>query len=364
MKRGALVELLATGALSPLLLPVAWLARQHFGLAPAELAIGFLTFHAASVINDPHFAVTYVLFYRDARNRALSPEWPSGWRARYWLAGLVVPALLIAWTWRALVTCDPDRLGMMVQLMLLLVGWHYVKQGFGVLLTLSARRGALWSPRERRVLLAHAIAAWGFAFANPADEGREVEEKGVVFRMLPHPAWLERITLALFAATFLVLVVTLVRKVRREGKWPPPVPLSAYLVTLWMWTIWSAFDPLVVYVIPALHSIQYLFFVALVTRGRARAEEGEPRFGPPFSSRIFALGVGSAILGWVILRGAPAWLDATFVPHSSLLPDAVPAVGATPFLAAFSTFVNVHHYVMDAVLWRRESPEARYLREA
>ena len=36
-------------------------------------------------------------------------------------------------------------------------------------------------------------------------------------------------------------------------------------------------------------------------------------------------------------------------------------VGPTPFLAAFVAIVNVHHYFMDWVIWRRETPETRYL---
>ncbi len=61
------LEVLATGALTPLLLPLSWLVRSAVPLDDAELAIGFLAFHGAHVLNDPHFAVTYLLFYDDAR---------------------------------------------------------------------------------------------------------------------------------------------------------------------------------------------------------------------------------------------------------------------------------------------------------
>jgi hypothetical protein len=37
-------------------------------------------------------------------------------------------------------------------------------------------------------------------------------------------------------------------------------------------------------------------------------------------------------------------------------------MGATPYFAALYTFVNLHHYFMDHVIWRRDNPLTRYLR--
>ena len=38
-------------------------------------------------------------------------------------------------------------------------------------------------------------------------------------------------------------------------------------------------------------------------------------------------------------------------------------MGPTPFIAAFFVFLNVHHYFMDFVVWRRENPNTRWLRK-
>jgi hypothetical protein len=40
------------------------------------------------------------------------------------------------------------------------------------------------------------------------------------------------------------------------------------------------------------------------------------------------------------------------------------ALGTTPFFAAFFVAVNLHHYFMDHVIWRRENPDTRFLRSA
>jgi hypothetical protein len=44
-----------------------------------------------------------------------------------------------------------------------------------------------------------------------------------------------------------------------------------------------------------------------------------------------------------------------------VLQDDIDPFGPTPYLAAIGCFVNIHHYFMDAVLWRRENPVLRVL---
>src|SRR5262245_60758995 len=95
--RGELIEFLLVGGATLVLFPLVWLLRKSVGLDSSELAVGFLTFHAAFLINDPHFAVTYLLFYKDAKNRALGRVFVPMQRARYIVAGLVVPLVLLGW---------------------------------------------------------------------------------------------------------------------------------------------------------------------------------------------------------------------------------------------------------------------------
>jgi len=37
-------------------------------------------------------------------------------------------------------------------------------------------------------------------------------------------------------------------------------------------------------------------------------------------------------------------------------------LGPTPYFAALFAVVNLHHYFMDFVIWRRDNPETKYLR--
>jgi len=355
-------EFLLVGGATLFLYPLLWLLRSAIGLDSAELAVGFLMFHAAHLINDPHFSVTYLLFYKDARSRAFGPTFAGRQRARYLIAGLLVPILLAAWLVSALAAGSAHRLGLAIQLMFLLVGWHYVKQGFGVLSVLSARRGVHYSASERRAFLAHCFAGWAFAWANPASPAVEAEEKGVIYFSWAHPIWLERVCAVAFVLSTLVLLTLLVRKWRRERRLPPLAPLTGLLVSVWAWSVYSSADPLLLYMVPALHSVQYLYFVWLLNRNQARAAE-RTQFGPPTRQRLLLLGVGSLALGWLLFHALPEVLDGARISAHRRAHETLGELGATPYFAALFVFVNVHHYFMDNVIWRRENPDTRYLRD-
>ena len=357
VRRASVAEFLLVGGATPLLFAASWLLRRTLGLDSADLAVGFLFFYGAHVINDPHFAVTYLLFYGSARRRALGGTLGPLPRVRYAFAGLVVPVTLAIWAGTALATRSACSLGLMIQLMFLLVGWHYVKQGFGVMTVLAARRGVRFLPYERLTILAHCYAGWAYAWASPWDPGKEVEEKGVVYTTIAHPAWLENATHVVFLASAVLLLGVLAQKWRREGRLPILTPLTALLSSIWAWSIYSSIDPLVVYAVPALHSVQYLYFVWLMKGNEAREREGPPWFERSAGVRVGFLAVAALGLGWVLFHGAPAALDDLLVPRRARFTD----LGATPYFAALFAFVNIHHYFMDSVVWRRENPETRYL---
>jgi hypothetical protein len=352
-------EFLVTGGITPFLYPLSWLLRKSVGLDAADYAVGFTMFHAAHVINDPHFAVTYSLFYEDAKNRALGAAFSPAQRLRYWLAGFVAPLALAAWAVSALAMKSAAVLGAQIQLMFLLVGWHYVKQGFGVMTVLSARRGVFYSSRERFVILAHCYAGWAYAWASPADPGTEVEEKGVVFTTWARSLLLERVTFGVLLVTAAGLAVVLLAKWKREGRLPIATPLVALLCSVWAWSIYSGIDPLVRYVNPALHSVQYLFMVRLLKGNEAKEKEGPPLFEMSRKVRLGILAFTAVGLGLFLFHGAPQALDAAFVSKKDRFTD----LGPTPYFAAIYVFVNLHHYVMDAVIWRKENPKTRYLRD-
>jgi hypothetical protein len=353
-----MLEFLLTGGATLPLLPCCWLLERGMGLDSADLVVGFLTFHAAHLINDPHFSVTYLLFYRDLQARLFSAELPRAQRLRYLFAGFVAPLGLLLWASAALALHSARSLGALTQLMFLLVGWHYVKQGFGVVTVLSGRRGTSYGLAERRILLGHCFAGWAYAWASPFDPGRTVEEKGVVYTTFAQPHWLEPATRIAFFVSALLLVVMLARKWRREGKLLL-APLVGLLCSVWLWTVYSGLDPLFMYLIPALHSLQYLYFVWLLKRNQAGAHEGPPSFGRPVAVVLGTWAASAVALGLLLFHLLPSVLDSALVDaRAARFSD----LGPTPYFAALFAVVNLHHYFMDFVIWRRENAETRYLR--
>ena len=55
--------------------------------------------------------------------------------------------------------------------------------------------------------------------------------------------------------------------------------------------------------------------------------------------------------------GAPSALDDFLVPRRWRYTD----LGPTPYFAALFAVVNIHHYFMDFVIWRKDNPRTRYL---
>lgn len=357
--RDQIVELLVVGGVTPLCFAFSWLLRRGVGLDAAELAVGFTMFHAAHVVNDPHFAVTYLLFYEDFKERAFGSAFSKTLRVRYWLAGLVIPAALAWWALAALTSDSAERLGLLVELMFLLVGWHYVKQGFGVMVVLSARRGVRFGSHERWIILAHCFAGWAYAWVNPHQEARLQQEKGLIYLAIERPEALERAALGALAISTVALIAMLIRKRRREGPIPLFTPLTALLSSVWCWLVFSAADPLVRYMTPALHSLQYLYFVGLLKHGEAKSRTVEPYFEPPPRERLAVLAFFALGLGWLLFHAVPQALDDMFATPP-LIGLGV-SLGPTPYFAALYAIVNIHHYCMDSVIWRRDNPRTRFL---
>ncbi len=347
------------GGATPLCFLLSWWLRGSLGLDAAELAVGFTMFHAAHLINDPHFSVTYLLFYEDFKARAFGSAFSRSLRARYLLAALVVPAALTLWAVAALVSDAAEQLGLLIELMFWLVGWHYVKQGFGVMIVLSSRRGVRFSTTERRIILSHCFAGWAYAWLNPHQPARLQQEKGVIYWAIERPHLLEMVALAVLVVTSVALVAVLVEKRRREGPLPLMTPLTALLCSVWCWLIFSSADPLVRYVVPALHSLQYLYFVGLLKHNEAEARTRDPHFEPPPRERLAVLAFFALGLGWVLFHAAPQTLDAMFAAPP-LIGHGV-ELGPTPYFAALYAIVNIHHYFMDNVIWRRDNPRTHFL---
>ena len=212
-------------------------------------------------INQPHFAHSYQMFYRNFRAKAFGTEYPSELRWRYVNAGLVVPAALIAFLALGIASGSARLLSYGANLMFFLVGWHYVKQGYGILIVDSVQKRTTFDAGTKTLFRINGYACWlvawfglnhALAKANPY--------LGITYYTLPLPdaAYSAAVIVAACTtcATFAVLA-----QAWRQSRTLPWNGVVAYLSTLYLWVIFVRFNPLVLVVVPTFHSLQYLAVV-------------------------------------------------------------------------------------------------------
>jgi len=115
--------------------------------------------------------------------------------------------------------------------------------------------------------------------------------------------------------------------------------------------------------VPTFHSLQYL---AVVWRFQLNAEPThavQPQgnwerlkqfwIANAMGQLTLFIAVGIA-LGYLGFEAMPRWLDKVGVYDREVF-------GNYLFMFIFSIFINVHHYFLDNVMWRRENPQMKLL---
>lgn len=315
----------------------------------------------ALVINNPHFAHSYQIFYRGFRSKAFSAELSPAMRLRYLFAGIAAPALLALFFAVCLARGDVRLLGYGVNAMILFVGWHYVKQGYGLLMVDCSLKRQFFTAREKRLLLANSYAVWlaSWAAVNAAFAREDVW--GIAYYTFDLPTWAVAVPAAAAAASTAATAVMLAARWRREG-YLPVNGVVAYLVSLYPWLVFASSNPLWFLVAPALHSLQYL---AVVWRfqynyevARLARADHDPRSalrrlaGKSAFRHLMLFSVAGTVLGLLGFWLLPM-IAGTLIPYDRGL------YGASLFLFVAWVFLNIHHYFIDNVIWRRENPEAK-----
>ena len=350
------VDVLCLGGASLIALPLFWLLVP----ASATAQVAVIAMAMAHVINHPHFANSYQIFYGGFGAKAFGTELEPRLRWRYRFAGLVVPLLLGGFLAVAALAGDVRTLGFAGNLMFLLVGWHYAKQGYGMAIVDSVLKRRFYDAGDKRALLLNAYACWGLSWliANRAVAMQDLW--GLKYYTFAVPAFVYWAVVGLVVASGLLVLWRLGRRLL-AGRGLPWTGLLAYAVTLYLWLIFVRLDPRFLLLVPAFHSLQYLVVV-----WRYKLNEAASRPAAPAETRIAGL-TGYAwlrmtsfllvgiVLGWALFWGLPRWLDGSVAYDKK-------AFGPALFLFAFWIFVNVHHYFLDNVMWRRENPTTkRYL---
>ena len=313
-----------------------------------------------AAINQPHFAHSYQMFYRHFAAKAFGASYPRSLRLRYLLAGIVVPAALIAFLGAGALSGSPKVLAYGANLMFFLVGWHYVKQGYGILIVDSVQKRIMFSDRAKAILRLNGYACWMVAWLGLNHAlSTGTWYLGLTYFSLPIPTPVYVVAIAIAALTTLAVLFVLFQRWRETRGMLPWNGIIAYLTTLYLWVIFVRMNPLVLAVVPTFHSLQYL---AVVWRYQINAGSQSHRTArPSIVNRVLPAGMWSKLaifigvgvfLGFLGFMGVPRFID-------SVLPYDKRVFGPSLFLFMFYIFINVHHYFLDNVMWRRGNPDVQ-----
>ncbi|MBZ9693564.1 MULTISPECIES: hypothetical protein [unclassified Mesorhizobium] len=156
----------------------------------------------------------------------------------------------------------------------------------------------------------------------------------------------------------------LINRWTRNGGSLPYNGIIAYSASLYLWILIVRTNPLWLLVVPALHSLQYL---AVVWRYQSNVERDARDAEKIPQSRILSI-LGPAyrvrllefISAGLLLGGLGFWLIPTAL--TAIVPYDREVLGSSLFFFIVLIFINVHHYFLDNVMWRRGNPEvSRYL---
>ncbi len=314
--------------------------------------VAFTMFLVAHVINHPHFAHSYQLFYRGYREK-IHPNSEDDLRGRYIWAGIILPAFLATFLLGAYTVGNALLIGFMVNLMGILVGWHYVKQGFGILNVDAVLKKRFFSEREKTLLINNGLATWIFAWMNANRTFKEKDFFGISHYAFGIPDWLFYASAAIMVGFGAVTAYMLLRRAMDPERGLPTAGVIAYLCALYLWTAAIGINPLFALMVPAFHSLQYLLVVWRLQLNIERADEtqnaaprSDSQLGTGPLKRLFFFYLIAAVAGFAGFWALPFILQMFKVGQ----PNSASPLAA---FAVFWLFINIHHYFIDNVIWRK-----------
>lgn len=351
-----LVDFLCLGGGSLLLIA---LLAIFIPLEAATPAASVITLGLANLINHPHFAHSYQIFYENFWQKIHQSNPSKSLRVRYIVAGLIVPTALASFFGISILINDAQTLSYGANIMLFFVGWHYVKQGYGMLIVDSVLKRKFFGDWEKKILLVNAYTCWIFFWLLTNWTISEQNIWGLRSSAFSIPIWI------LYSGAIVAMVTTgltfsmLSRKCLIERSLLPFNGLVAYFTSLYIWMA-LRIDPFFLFFVPVFHSLQYLVVVWRYQYNKV-SYSNLKNSGPETDSydsssttlwrfvRFVAVGVALGYLGfWAI----PQFFDSTISYNQTIF-------GGTMFMFIFWIFINIHHYFIDNVIWRRENPDTR-----
>lgn len=319
---------------------VGWLAVAVWVGALAAPALGVEVsgslfgpvYWAGAVISAAHFGLSYHLAYGRG---------DAGIRERPFLLGIAPAALIAVLTILVgLSLAGGERsvgqaITASITSVYLLTTWHYIKQAYGVTRIAASYAGIRLWPREAQILRYALYPLWAVGAGQVLVAGSNYSFGGYVvgYEVLPRSLYAAMQVAAVLGA--LPIAAVFLQVARRTGAVPPGIVIAPYIAAF----LWLGAAPslaLTVLLLAPFHALQYL---AIGHRAEiAMAGSRGEGHGAMWWLNIFA---GATCGGLLLSRWLPDLLDTRIAAGGPML-----------FTAAFFVFLNMHHYLVDAAIWR------------
>lgn len=307
----------------------------------------------AHFINHPHFAHSYHIFYRNFQWKAFANDSPL--RLRYIFAGICVPLLLVTFFVYCLFSNQYTLMGFAGNVMVFFVGWHYVKQGYGILMVSSVLKRSFFSESEKKLFLINAYLVWIYSWVVTNQTISASEMWGIEYYTFMFPNWLNwLISIPLVLSSALVGIIFLKKCINDFDAFPKNGAI-AYITSLYVWLILIRIHPALLLISPAFHSLQYLVVVWRYEINKSHADYNsdiKTNTKNPISvnRKLFVFAAFGLIAGFFGFWLLPLAMD-VFISYE------IEGFVNTTFLFIFWIFINIHHYFIDNVIWRKENKD-------
>ena len=325
------IDFLLVGGLSMiLLLPLLLSGRADLVLIGAGAQAWI-----ATLVNMPHFMASYRIVYR-SREMILRHKWAS----------MFIPAILLLYLLITIASGPSSQLFVTVIVFVssAYLAWHYTGQVWGMMASFAYLDGLSFTPQERLLIRSglRTLLAWHVVWFLYNMLRRET----VVWQSFVRPAYVV-LTVGM-AVAFLLGAIGLMKFRQRTGRLPPTRSLVAWLA-IFVWYAVMARDFRALFWIQIAHAIQYLAFPIRVEMNTAG-----PKNQPRSQLALHMVGYAAILLAtsYVVAQVLPASAMSVVADVFGEEPGK-----ATPILML--TFVNIHHYFTDGVVWHISNPEVR-----
>lgn len=321
---------------------------------------------ASLVLLYPHFMASYRIAY--------SPGLP--YVRRHWFSLVVVPlvllaAIIVGWVAWGSGTGTFDFLGplfaaaglqsplpqdlsvgaasmaALVHILLLATGWHYGKQAYGASLIYARYDSYELDDFQRRILRYAIHGVWISKWIQRLSPSSYFDNNGVVYQGLAMPpVFATAATLATGALLLGVLAFIVLGNFRRMGRLPSAnaaVPFLAFLVW-WFPPLYN--ETFTSTLVPIFHALQYMAFVVAVESAGVRGRD-ERSVHAKLTFVAFGLIVAGVLAFEIVPKSLDVWTGSAAITHALF------------FTAAASVFLNLHHYCIDAAIWRMRDSHVR-----